>query len=158
MEQVFPNILALLRARATERPEHPAFDIPHGGIVTYAQLCAEVEAIAGALHAATASNPATPPRIAIVLPNGREMSTALLGVTLVGTALPFNPAYTEAEFEAYFAETGITALLTQANTSPAAEAVARRTRLRTLLLEELQGSNDTRDPPPLPATRPRWSC
>lgn len=139
MDQVFPDILTLLRTRCAQQADHPAFDIPGSEIVTYGALLAEVEDLAAGLAALFPSAQGAP-RIGIVLPNGREMSSALLAVTVVGTALPFNPAYTEAEFEAYFTETGITALLTQDGTSSAAELVARRLKLPVVQLNALRSA------------------
>jgi len=54
------------------------------------------------------------------------MSCATLAAAISGAALPFNPNYTEAEFEAYFQEIEISSVLTKEGCSPAAENAARK--------------------------------
>ncbi|MBN2431272.1 MAG: non-ribosomal peptide synthetase [Acidobacteria bacterium] len=64
---------------------------------------------------------------AIVLPNGPEMAVAFLSVAAVTTAAPLNPAYRQAEFQYYFQDLAVKAVLLQPGATPAAEAAARTT-------------------------------
>jgi acyl-CoA synthetase (AMP-forming)/AMP-acid ligase II len=68
----------------------------------------------------------TPPRIAIVLPNGPEMAVAFLAVASHATAAPLNPAYREEEFDFFIGDLGAQALMVLAGDAGPARAVARR--------------------------------
>ncbi len=139
------DILSLLRERAAAQPEHSALGEADGEVLTYAALLARIEGLAAALRAHGS-------RVGIVLPNGLAMSQALLAVTCVGAALPYNPAYTEPEFEAYFRDMHLSALLTRPAFAPAAERVAARLGIPVLDLDalgqEMQGASDHSPPSP----------
>lgn len=92
-----------------------------GGETSYADLQQQVAGIAASL-----GNPARGERMGIVMPNGPDMSVALLAVMSTCVAVPFNPAYTEAELEAYFAQARITSLLVGNQRCDAARNVAGR--------------------------------
>lgn len=65
--------------------------------------------------------------IAMVLPNGPEMTTAFLAVAGHAVAAPLNPAYRQAEFSFYFDDLAPRALLLPAGyDSPAREVAAER--------------------------------
>jgi acyl-CoA synthetase (AMP-forming)/AMP-acid ligase II/acyl carrier protein len=145
-----PDILSLLRLRAAAHPERPAIEEADGERLSYARLLARTEGLAAALRARGASA-GDRSRLGIVLPNGPAMSQALLAVTCVGTALPFNPAYTEAEFESYFRDTGLSALLTRPAFAPAAAQVATRLGIPLFDLDALQEDSHGADDIPTPA-------
>ena len=54
-------------------------------------------------------------RVAIAIPDGIEMVLAFLSVSAVATAAPINLALGQSEYESYFAELGVTRLLTSAD-------------------------------------------
>lgn len=101
--QAFSDILTLLRARARSQPDATAILHFDDQARSYAALLKRVESLAAHFIQGRTDRP----RIAIVMPNGGAFSETLLAVTVVGVALPFNPAYTLSEFESYFAETEI---------------------------------------------------
>ena len=73
-------------------------------------------------------------RVAIVLPNGREMATAFLGVASNATAAPLNPTYREAELEFYLSDLGARALITSDALDTPARDVARQMGIPVLHL------------------------
>ena len=124
----FGDVATLLRDRAASRGDAVALETADGETTSYAELHDRAGRIAAALGAAVQSRGGRP-RIGIVLPNGPDMAVSLLGVCLVGVALPFNPAYTAAEFEAYFRETAVDVLLTREGDDGPAVAAAGRLAL-----------------------------
>jgi acyl-CoA synthetase (AMP-forming)/AMP-acid ligase II/acyl carrier protein len=106
---------------SVRHPERPALIDVAGGATSYASLDQRVARLV-----ATLGNPARGDRMAVVMPNGPDMSVALLAVMSVCVAVPFNPAYTEAELEAYFAQARITSLLVGGDKSWTARTVARK--------------------------------
>ena len=141
-EGVYPDIMSLLRSQAELRPF--AIAIEHDGkpLFSYAALAKRVEGLSQRLHGLGVSASGKRSRVGMVLPNGPDMSIALLAVTRLGVALPFNPVYTAAEFEAYFDETGIEFLLTRRDAAAAAIEVAGKLGLPVLYLEELGGGDE----------------
>ncbi len=121
----FGEVATLLRDRAASRGDAVALETVAGETISYARLHDRAGRIATALGA-VAQPKGGRPRIGIVLPNGPDMAVSLLGVCLIGAALPFNPAYTAAEFEAYFHETAVDLVLTrEGNDGPAVAAAGR---------------------------------
>lgn len=101
--------------------QRPALIDTAGGETSYASLQRQVARTAASLGA-----PARSDRMAIVMPNGPDMSVALLAVMSACVAVPFNPAYKEAELETYFAQARITSLLVGSERDGAARNVAGR--------------------------------
>lgn len=126
------DILSALRLTAARAPDAVALMEPGGSELTYAALLARVEATAAALGGLADTR--RRPRIGIVLPNGLDMAVTMLGVTCAGAALPFNPTYRAAEYEAYFRETRLDALLVSATDEGEAVATARALPLPLLRL------------------------
>lgn len=90
-------------------PAHIAIQIPGNGPgVTYDQLRAQVESLAGTLRSLGLGRG---DRIALAMPNGFEMIASFLAASTVGTAAPLNPAYTLDEFKYYLEDTSARALI-----------------------------------------------
>lgn len=146
----FRTVAELLRDQADSRGDAPALEATDGTAITYAALHDRSRRIAADLNA-VAPPTIDRPRVAIVLPNGSDMAVALLGTCLAGVALPFNPAYTAAEFDSYFRETAVDLLLTVENNDESAFAAAKRLNLPVAYLsataEGLVGANSTAAPP-----------
>jgi acyl-CoA synthetase (AMP-forming)/AMP-acid ligase II/acyl carrier protein len=140
-DTAFPDILSLLRHQAAVQGARVAIeDRSNGRMLSYAELLAEIETLARGLKAIGAT------RIGLVLPNGSDMSCALLACTVVGTALPFNTAYTDQEFATYFAQTGISVLVTKPDCAPAARRAATKLGLSVVDFEELRSSGKSGGP------------
>src|SRR4051794_5786075 len=63
-------------------------------------------------------------RVAIVLPNGREMAMEFLAVASIASAAPLNPAYSFDEFTFYLSDLQAKALITTPDVAPAAVRAA----------------------------------
>jgi acyl-CoA synthetase (AMP-forming)/AMP-acid ligase II len=100
---------------------HPALIAPEKPSLTYAQMRANVVALAAQLNEMGLGQG---DRIAIAMGNGPEMVLAYCGTTLCGTAAPLNPNYKQDEFAFYFEDTDAKALITLPGTLPAAHAAA----------------------------------
>ena len=101
--------------------DHPALIAPEKPSLTYAQMRANVVALAAQLNEMGLGQG---DRIAIAMGNGPEMVLAYIGTTLCGTAAPLNPNYKQDEFAFYFEDTNAKALITLPGTLPAAHAAA----------------------------------
>jgi len=73
-------------------------------------------------------------RVAVVIPNGREMCTTLLGVCSAAIAAPLNPDYQEGEFADYFREIRVTYLVIRRGMPSPARAAAAKMGIRVLEL------------------------
>jgi acyl-CoA synthetase (AMP-forming)/AMP-acid ligase II/acyl carrier protein len=102
-------------------PKRPALIDTRGSEATYEDLRQQVNGVV-----ATLLDPSPNDRIAIVMPNGPDMSVALLAVMSACVAVPLNPAYTEAELEAYFAQARVKSLLVGNDRSRSARSVAEK--------------------------------
>src|SRR4051794_36659611 len=89
-------------------PEQIALAVPDGPRLTYAELRREVEQVGLDIAARGVTRQ---DRVAMVLPNGIEAIVCFLGATLVATAAPLNPAYTEEEFRFYLEDTDARTLI-----------------------------------------------
>ena len=145
LDRAFPDILSLLRSRAAILPDGIAMEQPGLPPRSHAALLTRVEGLAR--HLACARPGVARPRIGIVLPNGAALSETLLAATVVGAALPFNPAYTRPEFESYFAETGIDLLVTEGDFASPAQQTARDLGISILKLDRLPAAPPAIDLP-----------
>ncbi|MFN3546104.1 MAG: AMP-binding protein [Mesorhizobium sp.] len=126
------DILGALRQAAGRAPEAVAIMDAEGARLTFEALLARVEAVATSIGGVAGAGPR--PRVGIVLPNGVDMAVTLLGVACAGAALPFNPTYRAAEYEAYFRETRLDALLVADGDEGEAARTARALSLPLLRL------------------------
>lgn len=110
-ETAFPDILTLLKRQASALGNKCALEFEGDESVTYRELHDRVIYTAERLSGAVLTKSGQRPRIGIVMPNGLQMATTLLSASILGAALPFNPSYTLVEFESYFKETRIDALI-----------------------------------------------
>lgn len=132
MTPAHPDILSLLDHLASEHPARAALEQEGSPPVSRGELRTRAIALARRLAAAS---PGRRPRVGLVMPNGAGLAAALLGATLAGAALPFNPACTEAELRAYFRDTRLDLLLLPAEGQGAAMAAAASLGLRVLRLD-----------------------
>ena len=108
--------------------ERPALIAPDAGLtLTYGELRAQVEALAGRLAQLGIGRG---DRVALALPHGPEAIVAFLAAALAGTAAPLNPAYTEEEFRFFLADTRALALITTGKSGQAARRAAGATSAR----------------------------
>jgi acyl-CoA synthetase (AMP-forming)/AMP-acid ligase II len=105
------SIPGLLARQATRDPGAPCLLTPGEPPLDYAGLWEVVGSISGALRAHSIG---AADRVAIVLPNGRAMAAAFLGVSAAAVAAPLNPACRESEFEFYLSDLRARAVVAQA--------------------------------------------
>lgn len=108
---MFPSarILDGIEAAARLTPDAIALIGPDGTLACYSELTSLVAAAVVRLRA-LGIGPAD--RVAIVVPDGPEALTAFLAVSDAAVAAPVNPAFLQAEYEAYFANIRATVLVT----------------------------------------------
>lgn len=128
------DVPTLLARNAAAYGEAVALVRPEGGQMSHRTLHAEVFRIAGGLRPAGTHRP----RIAVVVPNGADMSVALLAAMCAGVAVPFNPAYTPGEYAEYFRLARVDALLVPDASAHAALAVAHEMGLAVHALDQLR--------------------
>lgn len=100
---------------------HPALRAPAHPDLSYAQLRANVAALAAQLNGLGLGRG---DRIAIAMGNGPEVILAFLAAASCGTAAPLNPKYKQDEFAFYYDDIQAKALITLPGTMPLAHAAA----------------------------------
>jgi acyl-CoA synthetase (AMP-forming)/AMP-acid ligase II/acyl carrier protein len=162
------DVLSLLEHGAASRGEAVAIEIvPElaargamvGRSITHAGLHRLVRSLARRLRDRGVRGGRDAGRVAIVLPNGPDLSTTMLAASVAGVALPFNPAYRADEFEAYFRQSRAAILVAADDDAGPSPEVARRLGMRVVRLEsdlaagldeEADAAFDADDPCPAP--------
>lgn len=117
-------IYQLLKTKADDAPDNVALCAPGRADLTYQALISQIELVINALIAkgVHAGSP-----VAVVLPNGPEMASAILGTTAMAICAPLNPTSSRDEFDFYFSDINPIALITMSGmNSPAIEIAKRR--------------------------------
>lgn len=101
-----PELISIIRARAAERPDHPAVVFhrspmdPTPWTLTYRELSTQAQAVVARLRSAGIA----PDRgIAILSPSTPAAVAALVGATAIGAAFPLNPLLTPEAMSAQLA-------------------------------------------------------
>lgn len=123
------TIFERIASHALRTPHSVALESRGRSALSYEALERQIRTMVQSLNASGAGRG---DRIAIVLPTGPEMATACLSVTAGAIALPLNPEYREAEFEAAFASLEPKVLLIQAEENHPARVAARARGIATL--------------------------
>ena len=116
------SLFELLDGQARQRPDAAALAAPGRSPATYRQLAINAWTIAGQLKEMGIGRT---DRVAVVLPNGPEMATAFLAVSMGAICAPLNPGYRQNEFDFLLSDLGARALITSADTDSDARASAR---------------------------------
>ncbi len=131
------TVAELLETRASERPGAIALLSTDGRLpVTYSQLADAAFGVARSLRALGIDRTS---RIAISLPNGRDLAGCLLGTFLAGECAPLNPAYSEREFGFYLADLEARLLIAPAAADSPARLAAERLGIRVVEPASLWG-------------------
>lgn len=116
-------VMDLIAGPASALPDAPAILAPARKPLGREQLASLVAENAGKLRRAGLG---PRDRLAIVLPNGPEMATALLTAMAAGATAPLNPAYSRDEFDFYLRDLEARALLIRTDMSgPARDSASR---------------------------------
>jgi oxalate---CoA ligase len=129
----------ILRAQAEQHPAGIALLGLGGPPLTYHRLLTRIKTIGATLNAIGIRRN---DRVAVVLPAGSEVAVAILAVTCCATCAPLNPAYSSDEFESYFADLDVKALIVQGSSESPARAIAQKLGVSILEIEPLRGPAD----------------
>lgn len=107
-----------------------------GGFTTYGALRWQVRSIAGRLRGAGYNRT---DRIALVLPNGPLLASALVAISSSFVCAPLNPGFKEGEFELHLRKLRARAVIVRKRDASPAREVARRMGLEVLEAREAGG-------------------
>jgi acyl-CoA synthetase (AMP-forming)/AMP-acid ligase II len=116
------DAFALIRRCAGQAPSSIALQAPGGKPLTFAQLLDQMARTQEALHHYIVGPNEV---VALALPDGPEMVTAVLGVGQTRVCAPLNPGLAAAEFESHLSSLRPAALLSPFGMDSAATAAAR---------------------------------
>jgi acyl-CoA synthetase (AMP-forming)/AMP-acid ligase II len=137
------DLPGLLARAAAAWPGTTALEPPGAPAIRSALLLARVMTAAAELQRFGVRGGAAASRVAIVMPNGPDLSLMMLAAASVGTAVPLNPAYRREEYEAYFRIARAEFLVVDAGAGGAAIDAATAHGIRVLRWEhDLTGSAD----------------
>ena len=115
------SVAALLHRQAQQTPQATAIIAPHRSPLTYSGLYEQAAVVVSKLNAMGLGRN---DRIAMLLPNGPDLTVAFLAVAAGATCAPLNPAYREAELDFYLSDLNARALIVQSqDDSPAVRVV-----------------------------------
>jgi oxalate---CoA ligase len=118
----YKSIYHLLKAQAEKNPEAIAMVAPDRASLSYHRLLTHIEETTKKLNSMGLTRN---DRIATVLPNGPEMALTFLAVSSVATCAPLNPSYTSSEFDFYFTDLNVKALIVDSDMDSPAIDVAK---------------------------------
>src|SRR5689334_1555205 len=136
--RLFSSLQHLLDHQAERIPDAPALLAPDRRPLTYAGLREHVERTSRSLRAIGIGRH---DRVAVVLPNGPELVSAILTAASCAICAPINAALGADELERYFADLRFRALITQAGLDTPARRVALSQGLQIV---ELSAASDAR--------------
>ncbi len=129
-----------LRLRANAAPESTVLLAPGRSPMTFAGLAKRIRGVASRLaDAAITRNDA----VAIVMPDGPELLSIVLGVASAAIAAPVNPALRGAEMKSCLNDLGARAVIIDQSIGPAVGAVAGDLGISVLNPETLLGATGT---------------
>jgi amino acid adenylation domain-containing protein len=112
------DLLACYRRRA---PGRGAILAPGNAAVTYGMLWVRANEMVRRLRSVGIGRS---DRVAVVLPNGPDAAVAMIAVAAGAVCVPLNPSFTADEWQRYFGDLRIAALLTRADLDSASRGVA----------------------------------
>src|SRR5262245_10076466 len=118
--RVFPCLSDLVSFYGHTAPGRMAILAPAHEAVTYGALLARTNEAVRALRSLGVGRS---DRVAVVLPNGPEAAVAIVAMACGAVCVPLNPGYTADEWQRYFGDLQITALLTGPDVNSPSRAV-----------------------------------
>jgi acyl-CoA synthetase (AMP-forming)/AMP-acid ligase II/acyl carrier protein/NRPS condensation-like uncharacterized protein len=118
----FSCLAELLAHHARSTPDRDAILAPGRASLSFGKLwvCAQET-----LRALRSAGIGRDDRVAVVLPDGPDAAAAIISVAAASVCVPLNPGFTADEWQRYFTETRVAALLTVADTDSPSRAAAR---------------------------------
>lgn len=126
------TLSGLLHAHAARHGDAPAILAPGRTPLTYAGLWRQAQRVARALKACGAG-PET--RVGVVLPNGPELASALLGVAACVPCVPLNPAHRSAEFVTFLTDARVELVISLDTEEGAIRTAAEELGVRVIDIE-----------------------
>jgi len=123
------NLPDLLHGALARNPNATALVAPSRAPLSYDALRQQVAVTAGALRAA---NVGMQDKVAVVLPNGPEMASAVVAVASTAICAPLNPKYAADELRFHLSDLAAKALLLPADDIGPARSVARELGVRCI--------------------------
>jgi acyl-CoA synthetase (AMP-forming)/AMP-acid ligase II/thioesterase domain-containing protein/acyl carrier protein len=117
-------------------PEHNAIESPGYEPLTYRELRLQVRFVVQTL---TTRGYHRNDRIAVITPAGPETAVAIISVMSGFTAVPLNPQYKEQEYQNYFSQLKVKAILVQKNMTPDAVRAAESMNIPVIELIPIPG-------------------
>jgi acyl-CoA synthetase (AMP-forming)/AMP-acid ligase II/acyl carrier protein len=117
----FSCIQDLLSDHGRNAPDRYAILAPGRLPMTYGMLWIQANDIVRGLRSIGVGRT---DRVAVVLPDGPEAAVAMITIAAGAVCVPLNPGFTEDEYQRYFGELHLTALLTRADLNSASRRVA----------------------------------
>jgi acyl-CoA synthetase (AMP-forming)/AMP-acid ligase II/acyl carrier protein len=117
----FSCIQDLLSDHGRNAPDSYAILAPGRLPMTYGMLWTQANDVVRGLRSLGVSRT---DRVAVVLPDGPEAAVAMITVAAGAVCVPLNPGYTDDEYQRYFGELHLTALLTRADLNSASRRAA----------------------------------
>jgi len=134
--RVFSCLGDLVSCYGRTTPGRNAILAPGREPVTYGALLARTKETVRALRS-FGIGPSD--RVAVVLPNGPEAAVAIVAVASGAVCVPLNPAYTADEWQRYFGDLQITALLTRAEVNSPSRTIAHTLGIPVIDIESREG-------------------
>ena len=126
------TVSTLIHEQATRQPDTTAILAPRRPPLTYAGLWRQGQRVGAGLRARGAL---ATTRIGVVLPNGPEMATAVLGVAAYATCIPLNPGSRGTEFRAFLTDAGVRLVIMLRSERGAIRTVAEESGIGVLEIE-----------------------
>lgn len=131
----FLPLFERLQLQAEVNPGHPVILSPEGEAVNYRMLFETAKATTAVLRAIGMDHRN---RIAVVLPNGPELATALISVASGAVCVPLNIKLSDDDWHRHLLELRVDGLLTISGAAPTAVRAAHELRIEVLEAHSLQ--------------------
>lgn len=118
-------------------PDHHAIECPGHLPLTYHGLRSQIMYVVKTLNSLGFHRNA---RIAVITPGGPETAVIIISVMAGCTVVPLNPQYREEEFNNYFSQTGINAIIVQKGHDTVATGVAMSRQIPVIEMIPVPGS------------------
>ena len=131
------TVRGLIEAGARRSPDAVALTAPGRSPLAYRGLLAQIDDAADELKARGIGRG---DRVAVAVPSGPQMATAVLATASCATCAPLYPAYSRREFDFYLSDLNVQALIVQKGMDTAARLVADERGIPVLELAAAQGA------------------
>jgi len=136
MDNKIRTIYQAIKKWAVEHPNKAALVCPGGEFISYGQLFRDIRQIGNFLRG---KNIGAKDAVAIVFSRSIEEVVVNLGIASFASAVPLNPEHSQVEFEYFFKNFGIKALLTDNNLPEEAGKAAKKQAIPVIKIKTGEG-------------------